>query len=132
MIRNYYIFIFLQAGYEKINKEKFCRGKNLFLNNLRIIFSFLLPLITFPYTSRVLGPKMFERVDYAISIVAYFILFATLGIVKFGIRTIAGVRDYKEMLSIAVAELLLILTVSTIIISIIYSFAFFFFFQMFF
>lgn len=68
---------------------------------------------------------MLGRVDYAIAIVAYFILFATLGIPNYGIRTISGVRDDKEKLSIAVEELLLILTVSTIIISIIYSLFFF-------
>lgn len=98
---------------------------NLFLNNLRIVINFLLPLVTFPYTSRVLGPEMLGRVDYAISIVAYFILFATLGIPNYGIRTISGVRDDKKKMSVAVAELSLILTVSTVVVLIIYSFAFF-------
>lgn len=40
---------------------------------------------------------MLGRVDYAISIVAYFILFSTLGIPNYGIRTISGVRDDGDM-----------------------------------
>ena len=40
---------------------------------------------------------MLGRVDDAISIVAYFILFSTLGIPNYGIRTISGVRDDGDM-----------------------------------
>ena len=78
---------------------------NFILNNIRIILNFLTPLITFPYTSRVLGPVSIGKVDFANSIVSYFILFASLGIPSYGIRAVAASRDNKEELSKTVAEL---------------------------
>ena len=48
---------------------------NFVLNTTRMILTFLVPLITFPYVSRVLLPEGIGKVDFANSIISYFILF---------------------------------------------------------
>ena len=70
--------------------------------------SFLFPLISFPYVSRILLPAGTGKVSFAISVIAYFNMFAQLGIPTYGIRACAKVRDDKLELSKTVHELLII------------------------
>lgn len=83
--------------------------KNALLNNVRLVLSFLLPLVTFPYVSRILGAGGMGKVEFANSFVQYFVLFTALGIPAYGIREVARVRDDSFLLSKTVAELSLIL-----------------------
>ena len=55
-----------------------------------------LPLITAPFLSRVLGAEPLGIMSYTTSIVQYFILFAMMGLVNYGTRSIAIVKDNKE------------------------------------
>lgn len=59
----------------------------------------LLPLITSPYISRVLGAERIGIYSYTYSIANYFVLFAMLGIKNYGNRMIAKVRDDREKLN---------------------------------
>ena len=59
----------------------------------------ILPLITIPYISRVLGVSGVGIYSYTYSIVNYFMLIALLGINNYGNRTIAKSRDNKIELS---------------------------------
>ena len=68
----------------------------------------IFPIITFPYVSNVLKPEGTGKVSFAISFVSYFIMFAQLGIPKYGIRVCAQVRDDKKKLTQVVQELLII------------------------
>ena len=70
--------------------------------------SFIFPLISYPYVSRILGPAGTGKVAAATSWVSYFNMFAQLGIPTYGIRACAEVRDDKEKLSRTVQELLTI------------------------
>lgn len=70
--------------------------------------SFIFPLITFPYVSRVLGPAGTGRVSFATSLITYFVMIAELGIPTYGIRTCAKVRENREELTRTAHELLLI------------------------
>lgn len=88
---------------------------NFVLNTTRMILTFLVPLITFPYVSRVLLPEGIGKVDFANSIISYFILFTALGIPTYGIREIARVRDNVEERSKTVWELTIVLVVSVLI-----------------
>ena len=78
---------------------------NFFLNTSRTVLNFLIPLATFPYVSRILGPEGLGRVEFANSIVSYFVLFTALGIPTYGMREIARVRDDEELRSRTVMEL---------------------------
>jgi len=81
---------------------------NFIMNAILTISGFLFPLITFPYISRVLLPEGTGRVNFAISLINYFIMFAMMGIPTYGIRACAQVRDDKEKLSRTAHELLFI------------------------
>lgn len=61
-------------------------GLNAALNFLKVGCSILFPLITFPYITRVLQVENIGKIDYGNSIVAYFALFAALGIRNYGVR----------------------------------------------
>ena len=81
---------------------------NMVMNALLSMSSFIFPLITFPYVSRILLPVGTGRVAFATAVVTYFAMFAQLGIPTYGIRLCAKVRDNKEELPRAVHELLFI------------------------
>ena len=80
--------------------------KNFVMNALLAMSGFVFPIITFPYVSRVLGPAGTGRVSFATSVIAYFSMFAQLGIPTYGIRACAKVRDDRMALTRTVHELL--------------------------
>lgn len=81
---------------------------NALMNVIRSISTMIFPLVTFPYTSRILGPEGTGKINFATSFVSYFILLAAIGIPMYGIREIARVRDDKEKLSRTTQELFLL------------------------
>lgn len=72
---------------------------NLIFNLLYQIMATLFPLITAPYVSRVLGPEGIGTYSYSASIALYFIYFGMLGVANYGNRSVAQVRDNKELLN---------------------------------
>lgn len=89
--------------------------KNFVMNIILTLSSFIFPLITFPYVSRVLGPEAYGRVSFATSVISYFSIFANLGIPTYGIRACAKVRDNREELTRTAQELLIINLIMTAI-----------------
>ena len=81
---------------------------NFFMNILLTLSSFIFPVVTFPYVSRVLGPDGTGKVAFATSVISYFAMFAQLGIPTYGIRACAKVRDDKEELTRVAHEILFI------------------------
>lgn len=88
---------------------------NVIMNALLTMSSFIFPLITFPYASRILLPVGTGKVSFATSLISYFTMFSQLGIPTYGIRACAKVRDDKLELSRVVHELLFINIVMSII-----------------
>ena len=78
---------------------------NFAYNILYQILVILLPLITAPYISRVLGATGVGIYAYTYSVVYYFQLIAMLGIGNHGNRSIAAVRDSKEEVSRVFCEI---------------------------
>ena len=70
--------------------------KNYIYNVSYQILILIVPLITMPYISRVLGADGIGKISYAQSIVAYFTLFATMGISTFGQREISYVQNDRK------------------------------------
>ena len=66
---------------------------NYIFNTLRTVLNLIVPLIVFLYISRVLGPESLGKVEFANSIVSYFVLFTVLGIPIYGIRETARTRE---------------------------------------
>lgn len=73
--------------------------KNFLYNAFYNVLIIILPLITSPYISRVMGAEKIGIYSYSYSIAAYFGLFILLGLSNYGNRTIASVREDKEKLS---------------------------------
>ena len=72
--------------------------KNYMYNLIYQILVIILPLITTPYLSRVLGAEGIGIYSYTLSITTYFILFGSLGVAMYGQREIAYYQDdyYKR------------------------------------
>lgn len=81
---------------------------NFLMNIVLTMSSFIFPLVTFPYISRVLSPVGIGKISLATSVVTYFSMFAQLGIPTYGIRVCAQARNNKEELSRTVQEILII------------------------
>jgi len=77
---------------KKIGKDYFY---NLSLNVINLVF----PLLTFPYSTRILGPDGIGRVNFAASLVGYLTFFSIFGIQVYGVREIAKSRDNPENLA---------------------------------
>ena len=88
--------------------EKKSLKLNFIMNAILTMSSFLFPLISFPYVSRVLLSEGTGKVALATSVVAYFLMFAQLGIPTYGVRACAKVRDDKRLLTKTAQELLII------------------------
>jgi O-antigen/teichoic acid export membrane protein len=88
---------------------------NFIMNATLTMSSFIFPLITFPYVSRILMPVGTGKVSFATSLISYFNMFAQLGIPTYGIRTCAMVRDDREKLTRTAHELLMINLIMSVI-----------------
>ena len=97
--------------------------KNAALNMTKTVMSLVFPLITFPYSSRVLGPVYIGKVNFAQSIVSYFALVAALGISTYAVRESAKLRDDRENLSIFVKEVFSLNMISTVAAYILFALA---------
>lgn len=74
-------------------------NKNFLFNTVYQLLTYVFPLITIPYVSRVLGVEQIGIYSYTYSIVYAFMLVAKLGIDKYGNREVARVRENSEELS---------------------------------
>ena len=68
-------------------------AKNYIYNLCYQVLIVVLPIITTPYISRVLGAENIGIYSYTYSIVSYFILFGSLGVALYGKREIAYVQE---------------------------------------
>ena len=95
-----------------MNKKKLAH--NSFLNIIKTLATYIFPLITFMYASRVFLSDGMGRINFAQSYTAYFCLLGMLGIEKYGIREISGLRENREQLSHFAHELMLLNAVAVL------------------
>lgn len=88
---------------------------NFIMNVVLTAASFIFPLITFPYVSRILLPAGTGKVAFVTSVITYFSMAAMLGIPTYGIRICAQVRDNKKRLSATVHEIFFINLIMTLL-----------------
>ena len=70
--------------------------KNYLFNSSYQILALIVPLITTPYVSRVLGAHGIGIYSYTFSIVSFFVLFSALGTTTYANRNLGIVRDNIE------------------------------------
>lgn len=88
---------------------------NYILNTSYQILIMIVPFITTPYISRVLGADGIGIYSYTYSIISYFVLVAVMGTSTFGQRTVAYYQEDKERRSRAFYEIFIFRLVSTLI-----------------
>lgn len=93
---------------------------NFVMNFILTASSFIFPLITFPYVSRVLHVSGNGKVSFAASVANYFMMVASLGIPTYGVRACAKVRDNHDELSRTAQEILIINFIATVLTTITY------------
>lgn len=86
--------------------------KNYIYNLMYQILVMIIPLITTPYLSRVLGAENIGIYSYTLSITTYFILFGSLGVSMYGKREIAYLQDNKKERTKTFYEILLMKTLT--------------------
>ena len=95
--------------------------KNYIYNLMYQILILILPLITAPYISRVIGADGTGIYSYTYSIANYFVIFAMLGLENHGNRTIARVRENRQQVSKEFYSIRAIQIITNIVILITYS-----------
>lgn len=101
--------------------------KNFLYNLSYQILVLLLPLITVPYVSNILGAKGIGDYAFTHANMQYFVIFGMVGISLYGNRQIAYVRENKEKLKntfYSIYLLQLITTTTSFILFIIFTFVF--------
>lgn len=94
--------------------------KNLTYNIIYQMLIIIIPLITTPYISRVIGKEGVGIYSYTYSVANYFVIFALLGINNYGNRIVAKYRDDKEKLSKEFSSLYVFQAATSIVMIIIY------------
>jgi len=94
--------------------------KNYLYNSFITFLNIGFPIITIPYLTRVLGPESFGKINFFLSFVQYFIIFANLGIETYAIREIVKVKANRERLDKISSEIFSLHLVSNTIVSIAY------------
>lgn len=80
----------------------------------------ILPFITSPYISRVLGAEKIGIYSYVHSIITFFMLFANLGISNYGNRLMAKSRDDEKELSMSFSSLFIYHLMLSVLTGIVY------------
>lgn len=96
--------------------------KNAVYSFIKAFMNLAFPLISFPYASRILLADGIGKVNFANSIIEYFVMIATLGIGGYATREATRVRDDKSAHNKLCKEILIINLIST---AVAYFFLFF-------
>ena len=99
--------------------------KNYIFNLLYQVLLVIIPLITIPYLSRILGPGGIGTISFAESIVSYFVLFANLGINIYGQREISYAQDDKNRRSIVFYNVFITKFIISLLVLVIYFICYF-------
>lgn len=82
-----------------MNNKSISVKRNFLYNSIFQVIVLLVPFVTTPYVSRILGADNIGKYSYASAMVTYFTLLAALGSTVYGQRKIAYYRDDKKQMS---------------------------------
>ena len=99
--------------------------KNFAFNSVLLVSQYIIPLVVFPYISRIFGVEKIGLVNFVDSIVNYFILLSTLGLTLVGMRETAKNRNDRPKLNKVFSELLTVHVSMTVVVLVIYVIAIF-------
>ena len=88
---------------------------NSIIYAIRQIMSVLFPLISFAYASRILGVNNIGKVNYANSIITYFVILSGLGLATYAIKVGSTIRDKQKDINEFTSQMFSINLISTFI-----------------
>lgn len=94
--------------------------KNFTYQMIYEILVIILPLITSPYVSRVLGAEKLGEYSYSYSVAYYFVLFSMLGIKNYGNREVASHRDEQTSLNRTFTNIFFVHALASLICIVVY------------
>lgn len=94
--------------------------KNLSYNVILQIVLMILPLVSIPFVSRVLGNEGIGIYSFTLSLTQYFIILGSIGLALYGNRQIAYTRDDKELMSRTFLAILILRVLTTSVALIVY------------
>ena len=89
--------------------------KNAFYSFLKSFLSLVFPIITFPYASRILLPEGIGKVNFANSVISWFVILAGLGITGYAGREASRKRNDEYAIAKLTKEIFIINGISTIV-----------------
>ncbi len=92
---------------------------NYFYNILYQVVTVLAPIITVPYTTKVLGAQLGVNA-FTATFVQWFIIFGIMGINNYGIKTIGTVQDDRKLLSKTFHEIFLMQRCNLLLVLVVY------------
>lgn len=99
-------------------------AKNYIYNLIYQILSIIIPLITTPYLSRILGAENIGIYSFTLSITTYYILFGSLGVAMYGQREIAYVQDNIDKRSKTFYEIFIMKAITLLLSLFVFYFTF--------
>lgn len=94
--------------------------KNIGYNSILTLSNYLIPLIVFPYISRVLGVENLGIYSFVDSVINYFIMFSMMGIPNLGVREIAKNKNNQFSLNKVFSSLIALNFIATLIVLILF------------
>lgn len=107
-------FYEIRKVYRNVRDNKII--KNYIYNIIYQLLIVIMPLITIPYKSRVLGPENMGIFSYVTSVYTYLLILGSLGIGAYGRREVAYVKDNKHKSSKILYELILLKLITMLIV----------------
>ena len=86
----------MELDKQPTKKPRSSLKKNFALQASYQVLLILVPLVTTPYLSRVLGAESVGVFSYTQAVASYFVMFAMLGMSTYGVREIAAAGDDRE------------------------------------
>lgn len=88
---------------------------DFFFNIIITLTGILLPIVTFPYISRILGPEYIGKLSFVQSIITYFLMISLLGIPIYSIRELAKVKENESDLKKIFTEIFILSIIGSVL-----------------
>jgi O-antigen/teichoic acid export membrane protein len=94
---------------------------NFFSLSLLQIGNYVLPMITLPIISRIIGPEKYGLINYAFAFSGYFILLINAGFDLYGTRLVVAHRDDREALNAVFSRIIIAKSVLMVFASVLFA-----------
>ena len=95
-------------------------SKNIIIYAFKTLVGLLIPMISFPYITRILSVDAIGKVSFSSSIISYFILISGLGIYSYAVKEGAKIKDDEDAWNNFASEIFSLNIITTLIAYIIF------------